>query len=106
MKSTPEGKVKKEVTQYLTKRGHFWLDLKTMGTFDPKLGKYRKSPYTKPGTPDLVCTPNGQAVFLELKREKGGRLSPDQILMREIIKNAGCEWYLIRSVKDVIAIGL
>ena len=104
-KQTPEGKVLKEVTDYLTKRGVFWIRINTQGNYDAKRGMYIPSPYTKRGTPDLLACPNGQAVFLELKAKRG-RLSPEQVVMGEIIKEAGCEWYCVRSVQEVIDLGL
>lgn len=105
MNTTPEGKILRAITDYLTKRKVFWLRLNTDGRFDMKTAKYITSPYTKVGTPDLVCTPNGQAVFLEVKAPKG-RLSPEQVIMGDIIRDAGCEWYCVRSVADVKNLGL
>lgn len=105
MATTPEGKLLKQVADYLTKRGVFWIRINTQGQYDAKRGMYHPSPYTLRGTPDLLACPAGHAVFLELKAPKG-RLSSDQVVMGEIIKDAGCEWYCIRSLQEVIDTGL
>lgn len=103
---TLEGKVMRDIVKELDKRSIFWLRLNTEGTFrKTKEGwQYVPSPYAKVGTPDMVCFPQGQAVFLELKRPKGGRLSADQIAMGNIIKSEGMEWYCIKSVEELQSI--
>jgi len=102
-KQTPEGKVLREVVDYLNKKGIFWLRLDTKGQLRKIKGDYRyvPSPYTKVGTPDLVCFPEGHPVFLEIKREKGGRFSPEQLLMKQVIQDNGMEWYGVKSLKEV-----
>ena len=43
----------------------------------------------KAGVPDLALVIGGRAYFLELKRERGGRLSPEQIAMHAELRAAG-----------------
>ena len=43
----------------------------------------------KAGVPDLAFVIGGRAHFLELKRERGGRLSPEQIAMHTELRAAG-----------------
>ena len=104
---TPEGRVKKDVTQYLTKRGHFWLSHNTMGVYDPKTGKYRVSPYLHRGESDLMVLPKGRLefMFVELKAKRG-RLSPDQVLFRDRVQSLGLEYCVVRSVDDCKKLGL
>lgn len=45
-----------------------------------------------PGWPDLVLV-RDRVIFVELKR-KGGRMSEDQIRVRDILRTADAEWYL------------
>lgn len=106
-KTTPECKVKKEVTAYLTKRGHFWLSHNTTGVFDARIGAYRKSPYLQPGESDLMVLPKGRLefLFIELKAKKG-RLSADQVLFRERVQALGLEYEVVRGVDDCKALGL
>ena len=43
----------------------------------------------KAGVPDLAFVIEGRAHFLELKRARGGRLSPEQIRMHTELRGAG-----------------
>ena len=41
----------------------------------------------KPGFPDLICLwPVAKGCFIEVKREKTGRVSPEQYAMHEVIR--------------------
>lgn len=57
------------------------------------------------GFPDLILIgkKRGQVGFIEVKRENGGRLDPDQILWRDKLLDAGHHWALARCCDDVIA---
>jgi hypothetical protein len=106
-KTTPEGKVKRSVVDYLTKRGHWVLSHNTMGVFDPRTGGYRTSPYLTRGESDLMVLPKGRLefMFIELKAPRG-RLSDDQCLFRERVRSLGLEYEVVRSVADCVALGL
>ena len=41
------------------------------------------------------------SVFIELKRLKGGKLTPNQEEMRNRLLLAGCHWGLARSIEQV-----
>lgn len=64
---------------------------------------------TRFGWPDLeIFVPGDQAhggvscaIFIELKRPKGGSLSANQKQIRDELEEAGCHWYLARSVDQV-----
>jgi hypothetical protein len=64
---------------------------------------------TKFGWPDLeIFVPADESkvgistsVFIELKRIKGGKLTPNQEEMRSRLLLAGCHWGLARSVEQV-----
>ena len=64
---------------------------------------------TKFGWPDLeIFVPGDEAVhgmstsvFIELKRLKGGKLTPNQEEMRNRLLLAGCHWGLARSLEQV-----
>lgn len=43
----------------------------------------------KPGWPDLQCLWNGGCLFLEVKREKGGKLSDEQRKMLDTLEGYG-----------------
>ena len=64
---------------------------------------------TKFGWPDLeIFVPADQSrvgistsIFIELKRLKGGKLTPTQEEMKARLLLAGCHWGLARSLKQV-----
>ena len=64
---------------------------------------------TRFGWPDLeIFVPGDQAhggvscaIFIELKRPKGGSLSANQKQIRDELLEAGCHWGLARSVEQV-----
>jgi len=64
---------------------------------------------TKFGWPDLeIFVPADQSrvgistsIFIELKRLKGGKLTPNQEEMKARLLLAGCHWGLARSLKQV-----
>ena len=98
--STPEQKVMKSVVKWLNDHGIFWINIKTMGTWDASLGMYRQSPYTMKGTSDLLILHQAQPIFIELKTSKG-RQSPDQKLFENRIKDEGCEYHVVRNIKQL-----
>lgn len=106
-KTTPESAVKRAVTDYLTKRKHFWISVATTGTYDARIGAYRTSPYSHPGMSDMLVFPRGrlEPIFMELKA-KAGRMSKDQVLFREYVTDLGFEYVVVRSVDDCIGLGL
>lgn len=55
------------------------------------------------GVPDLVFITKDKSLFIELKTEKG-RLSESQIYFREWCIDEKIEYYVARSVEDVIDI--
>lgn len=78
-----------------TRHVAFKMKLKAMGT--------------KFGWPDLeIFVPGDQSrtgisssIFIELKRLKGGKLTPNQAEIRDRLLEAGCHWGLARTVDEV-----
>lgn len=91
----------KEVVKWLNDHHLFWINIKTTGTWDARLGMYRQSPYTLTGTSDLLVLHQAQPIFIELKAPKG-KQSADQKLFQKIIENEGCEYHVVRGVDDLI----
>jgi hypothetical protein len=108
--STPEERVKSAVMDYLWKKGHLVLPHKTQATYDTKLGIYRK-PSAKtltPGESDLLVFAKSSPIspiWIELKAKKG-TLRPDQRLFKDMVEEWGHEYAVVRSVDDLIALGL
>lgn len=54
------------------------------------------------GIPDrIVILPGGRIVFVELKRPRGGRLSPIQKYQMEKLKSLGCEVVRIKTYQEI-----
>jgi len=56
-----------------------------------------------PGFPDLTLV-RDRVIFAELKRDRGGRLSPAQIGVHELLRAAGAEvyvWWFPRDLPEV-----
>jgi hypothetical protein len=83
----------------------FWRNNNTP-VYDARLGTFRAMPkYTMRGLPDIIVIHEGWFIGLEVKRP-GQRLSPDQKEFEDRCKETGAEYYLVRSVDDLIEIGL
>lgn len=55
-----------------------------------------------PGVADLtIVLPGGRACFLELKREKGGVMSPEQIAFRDLCGRNGTPYAVANSPDEV-----
>jgi hypothetical protein len=52
----------------------------------------------------IVVLPGGRIVFVELKRPKGGRMSPHQILRAAAYKSLGAAVLLVKSREDIDAL--
>lgn len=60
--------------------------------------------FTSPGTrgvPDRIVVARSGIYFVELKRPKGGRLSPHQIRWQEKFKSLGQTIHLIKNREEV-----
>jgi len=53
------------------------------------------------GIPDIIAIKGGRVLFLEIKKP-GGKLSPGQIIFRDLILSHGGEYYKIDSLDDLI----
>lgn len=102
MANTPEGELVKAVCQYLKLKKHFHWRNNTGAMKSPHGGFYR---FGTPGSPDIIVIMNGDFIGLEVKT-KSGRQSPDQKEFERAVKDAGGEYYVIRSVDDLIEVGL
>ena len=85
-----ENDIKKMVKQYLTLAEwfHFHI-LAGLGSFL--------------GIPDMIAIKNGRVLFLEIKKP-GGKLSPGQIIFRDMILYHGGEYYKIDDLDRLIEV--
>ena len=65
----------------------------------------RMSKYTLKGVADIIIVKDGWAIFLEVKR-KNTKQSADQIEFERLVKKNGAEYNIVRSLEDVIELGL
>ena len=61
--------------------------------------------HSRRGVPDIIVVKQGQFIGLEVKRQ-GTCQSPEQKAFEKDVAHAGGQYYVVRSVDDVIAIGL
>ena len=54
----------------------------------------------RPGVPDLYCP--ALRLWIEMKRQKGGRLSPEQKEWRDYLLSIGDRWIAAKGAKDAI----
>ena len=52
----------------------------------------------------LIILPGGRIIFAEIKRPKGGRMSPHQGEYRDIFVRLGVEACVVRSREDIVAL--
>ncbi len=97
--ATPEGKIQKEILDYLVSQGVFHWRQNNLPVYDPKIGCYRAHTGLK-GVPDIICIIKGQFVGIEVKTPKG-KQSADQLLFEKRCKRNGGDYIVARSVQDV-----
>ena len=86
--------LEKEVESYLVREAvkHGFLAVKFI-------------PDQKKGMPDrLILLPQGRVVWVELKRPKGGRLSPMQKYQHQKLESLGHEVYVVATRAEVDAL--
>ena len=87
-----EGTIRRAVIKELRRRGVYHIP-------------YPAGPYARRGVPDLLACIGGRFVGLELKRP-GAEPSPHQLLEHGRIEAAGGSVFVVRSVADLVQIGL
>ena len=105
MAKTPEGLIQDAVCQFLEwKRYTFWRQ-NTVGLYDPTKKIFRAMPkYAMKGVSDIIVLKDGRAMFIEVK-SKTGKLSEAQVAFKETVERAGCAYFTVRSVDDLISLG-
>lgn len=104
--ATPDGEIQSAICEYLTLRRHFFYRSNNTPVYDPTRKTFRSLPkYTPKGLPDITLIKDGRYVGLEVKTPKG-TVSEDQRALWNAIVLAGGEYHIVRSVDDVVALGL
>ena len=81
----------------------YWSAIPNGGKRNLSVAVKLKREGVRRGTPDIVILlPEGRAAWLELK-VKGGSLSLEQRMFRDVCHRLGHHWALAKSLDDVIA---
>lgn len=111
MKSFPvkekESDIQTTICEYLALRGYFFWRSNNVPAFDVKRAVFRAFPkFAIKGLPDIqIVSKGGFCTFLEVKR-KGGYQSPEQKEFQKKCEKVGARYFVVRSVDEVIKLGL
>ena len=98
-----ESPIQLEIMRYLRQQGYlFWRF--SPDTYVQSIGRYVKHEYVPNGLPDIMILVEGKMIGIECKRSKGGRTSPDQLLMQKRFALLGHEYHVVKSVEEIKAI--
>lgn len=107
-----ESEIQNTICEYLERKGHFFWRSNNTPVYDPKTKRYRRMPkYGRKGVPDIIVIWNGYFVGLEVKKPKTATSSKtyqdkDQKKFESECKEAGGEYYVVRSIENLVDIGL
>ncbi len=107
LRGPTESEIVRSVCEYLARRKHLYWRSNNVGIYDSARGVHRSLPFgSRKGVPDInVIDDTGHFIGLEVKKA-GGRQSPEQKEFQLLCEKSGAEYHLIRSIDDVIEIGL
>jgi len=101
-----ETDIQLEICKYLKMRGYFFWRQNTAPTFQRSRNCYRSMPkFAINGVPDILLVKEGRFIGIEVK-SLTGRISKNQVIFRDLVIEAGGEYFIARSVEDVIKAGL
>lgn len=104
--TSTESQVQTSICEYLELKRHFFWRSNNIPVFDPARKAYRAMPkFSKKGVPDIIVVKEGVFVGLEVKAPKKYQ-SKEQKQFEADCKEAGGEYYTVRSIEDVQEIGL
>jgi hypothetical protein len=91
---------------YLALKQHFFWRSNNVPVFDKARGVFRALPkYTMKGLPDIIVIKGGRFIGIEAKAGSG-RMSPDQHEFARRVMIAGADYHVVRSLDDLIKLGL
>jgi len=101
-----ETEIQSTICEYLAYRKHFFWRQNTAPRYDTKKQIFYRMPkHAMNGVPDIILIKDGQFIGLEVKQEKG-KQSEDQKIFEKRCHDAGAKYYIVRSLDDVIKLGL
>ena len=93
-----------EHLRWLARPGIAWWHHPAGGWRTPATGARLKALGARAGLPDILVLIEGRLHGLELKRERGGRLSPKQIAMHAELRAAGAVVETAAGAANALAI--
>jgi len=106
MREEREKDIQLAICDYLARKKHMFWRQNTGGVFEVRTGSFRPMPkYSMNGVPDIIVIKDGFFIGLEVKR-KNTKQSPAQKEFENRCKEAGGEYHIVRSIEDVIELGL
>ena len=104
-----ESDIQNSICEYLQVKKHFFFRLNNIPAFskqkDGSVRMRRLPKFTPKGLPDIVVVKDGFFIGLEVKRPKTYQSKEQKELEKEL-KEAGAEYYVVRSIDDLVEIGL
>ena len=101
-----ETEVLHSICDYLTWKKHFFWRNNVIPVYSVKNASYIRMPkYSRSGLPDIILIKDGFAVGLEVKTDKG-KQSENQKQIEKEWKEAGAEYWVVRSIDEVKNLGL
>lgn len=100
-----ESDIQLEICRYLRKQNYlFWRF--DPSTYVPSLGRYIKHEYVPNGLADIHILVRGKFIGLEVKKPTQSKVSPHQLLMQKRFQSLGHDFHIVKSVDEVIELGL
>ena len=103
-----ESEIQNAVCQYLELKHYFFWRQNTAPTVTKENGQMRfrrLSKYSVRGVPDIILIKNGKFVGLEVKRDGTYQSSYQKEFEKRCVEH-GAEYHVVRSVDDVVSVGL
>jgi hypothetical protein len=96
-----ERQIQQQILNYLnSQKGCYAFHCRNGATYDPR-GFYRAGSSHR-GVSDIIGSFRGHALFVEVKTQKG-KISAEQVLFIEKMKQTGAIAFVARCLEDVIA---
>lgn len=101
-----ESGIQLAICDYLALRKHFFWRQNTTPIYNSELKRFRAMPkHSKNGLPDIIIIKDGKFIGLEVKTNKGSQ-QQSQKDFEEGCRKVGGEYYVVRSVEEVIKLKL
>lgn len=105
MASELEKDIQNAICDYLALKKYFFWRQNVIPVMNPDGSMRRLPKYVKKGVPDIILIKDGLFIGLEVKR-KNTYQSKEQKDFEADVTEAGGQYYVVRSVDDVISLKL